>query len=366
MQEVTSPNNLRDGMEDPSEAALDSYLNLASAPHESFEQTSIDDACKRSKDFHEKNQIIADILRRAILKDHYTFPGEEINAALKRFDSGAGLNKRFGNFQKQANNGSTRDLSLKVADKYENLSYVENHPPEFPLGTNTSEDPKFDEYIEIHKDEIVCGFNGYMPPHLRKYWVQRNRLFSRYDEGILMDEEGWFSVTPELVARQIAKRMACDVIIDAFCGIGGNAIQFANTCKHVIAIDNNATRLAFAKHNAKVYGVGHKIEFILGDFFELASSLKADAIFLSPPWGGPAYNKVPVFDIHTMMPFSGMKLFKLCSAITPNIGFFLPRNTDYNQLACLATPIAKCEIEEAYSASKFIAITAYFGKIASS
>jgi len=25
-------------------------------------------------------------------------------------------------------------------------------------------------------------------------------LFSRYDEGVLMDREGWFSVTPEVLA----------------------------------------------------------------------------------------------------------------------------------------------------------------------
>ncbi|KAJ9049887.1 putative diacylglycerol O-acyltransferase tgs1, variant 2 [Entomophthora muscae] len=232
-------------------------------------------------------------------------------------------------------------------------------------GSDMLEITQYDEDIESHKDKIVCGLRKTLPPYLLKYWHNRYNLFSRYNEGCLIDEEGWFSVTPELVARQIATRMACDVIIDAFCGVGGNSIQFAHTCKKVIAIDNNPTRLAFAKHNAKVYGVGHKIDFILGDFFETIPSLKADAIFLSPPWGGPAYNTVPTFDIHTMMPFSGVRLFKLCASITPNIGYFLPRNTDYNQLACLATPIGNCEVEEAYSSHKFIAITAYYGKIVS-
>lgn len=41
--------------------------------------------------------------------------------------------------------------------------------------------------------------------------------------------ESWFSVTPERIAEHIAKRCqhAGDVVIDAFCGAGGNAIQFA-------------------------------------------------------------------------------------------------------------------------------------------
>jgi hypothetical protein len=63
-------------------------------------------------------------------------------------------------------------------------------------------------------------------------FAQRTRYFSRYDEGCLLDEEGWYSVTPEAVATQIAERCRCDVILDAFCGVGGNAIAFARTCQH--------------------------------------------------------------------------------------------------------------------------------------
>lgn len=47
-----------------------------------------------------------------------------------------------------------------------------------------------------------------------------------------------------------------------------------------------------ARHNAAIYGVADRIEFIVGDFLTLADSLKADIIFLSPPWGGPQYLKV--------------------------------------------------------------------------
>jgi trimethylguanosine synthase len=62
-------------------------------------------------------------------------------------------------------------------------------------------------------------------------FAQRTRYFSRYDEGCLFDEEGWYSVTPEAIAVQIAERCRCDVVLDAFCGIGGNAIAFARTCE---------------------------------------------------------------------------------------------------------------------------------------
>lgn len=57
-------------------------------------------------------------------------------------------------------------------------------------------------------------------------------MFSQYSKppGCLLDDEGWFSVTPELIANQIAERCRCDTILDAFCGVGGNAIAFAQTC----------------------------------------------------------------------------------------------------------------------------------------
>lgn len=47
-----------------------------------------------------------------------------------------------------------------------------------------------------------------------------------------------------------------------------------------------------AKHNASVYGVSDRIEFIVGDYLQMCERLKADVVFLSPPWGGPEYMKV--------------------------------------------------------------------------
>jgi trimethylguanosine synthase len=60
-----------------------------------------------------------------------------------------------------------------------------------------------------------------------KYWCQRYLLFSRFDKGVKMDEEGWFSVTPESIARHHASRCGSGIIVDCFTGVGGNAIQFA-------------------------------------------------------------------------------------------------------------------------------------------
>ena len=42
----------------------------------------------------------------------------------------------------------------------------------------------------------------------------------------MMDEQSWYSVTPEKIAEHIAKRVKNKVVLDAFCCVGGNLIQF--------------------------------------------------------------------------------------------------------------------------------------------
>ncbi|XP_043080647.1 trimethylguanosine synthase isoform X3 [Puntigrus tetrazona] len=204
-------------------------------------------------------------------------------------------------------------------------------------------------------------------PELAKYWAQRYRLFSRFDEGIKLDYEGWFSVTPEKIAEHIALRVqdsfSTELIIDAFCGVGGNAIQFALIGKRVIAIDIDPVRLALAQHNAEVYGVAHQIEFVQGDFLQLAPRLRGDMVFLSPPWGGPEYLSADVFNIQTMMTLDGFEIFSLSKMISDNIVYFLPRNADMEQIASLAGPGGKVEVEQNFLNNKLKTITAYFGNL---
>jgi len=72
--------------------------------------------------------------------------------------------------------------------------------------------------------------SNYFLKEMMKYWFQRFRYFTKLDEGILLDREAWFSVTPEMLAQHVADRLVrirdC-IILDAFAGSGGNSIQFA-------------------------------------------------------------------------------------------------------------------------------------------
>ncbi|KAG2390360.1 uncharacterized protein HKW66_Vig0222340 [Vigna angularis] len=199
---------------------------------------------------------------------------------------------------------------------------------------------------------------------IAKYWCQRYTLFSRFDDGVKMDEEGWFSVTPEAIAQHQAIRCASAMIIDCFTGVGGNSIQFARRCGHVIGIDIDSLKIDYARHNAAIYGVVDQIDFIVGDFFLLAPKLKADTVFLSPPWGGPDYLKATTYDMKTMLrPHDGHTLFSAAKEIASRIVMFLPRNINFNQLAELSlssSPPWSLEVEKVYLNNKLKAITAYF------
>lgn len=177
----------------------------------------------------------------------------------------------------------------------------------------------------------------------------------------------------------------------------------------MIAIDTSPTRLALARHNAVIYGVDDRIEFILGDYISFARAYmslptqkrKIDVVFLSPPWGGPEYlsgsplavendNEVdsavdkrserhPDFTLAQIKPVHGAELFKLSRKITRNVAYFLPRNTNLNEISSLLKDAGSVEdeqadgegkniestetieVEEEWMGPKLKALTCYFG-----
>ena len=155
--------------------------------------------------------------------------------------------------------------------------------------------------------------------------------------------------------------------MDGFCGVGGNAIQFAFSCERVIAIDIDPHKIEQARHNAAVYGVQDRIEFIVGDFFTVLPRLKPDVVFLSPPWGGPEYLGQEVFDLKECGGcVDGYRVFQTAKLVTDNIAYFVPRNTNVNQLSSLGGRGERVEVEQNILTRKFKTLTAYYGDLANS
>jgi len=160
----------------------------------------------------------------------------------------------------------------------------------------------------------------------------------------------------------------------------------------VIALDTSPTRLALARHNAEIYGVADRIEFIQADYLSFirmqslqTNPRKIDVIFLSPPWGGIAYisgqtgpnatpstetpqpldeeDKHPEYHLSSIQPIHGAELFKLSRQVTPNIAYFLPRNTNLAEIGALAGE-EMVEVEEEWTGTKLKALTCYYGGLA--
>ncbi len=125
-------------------------------------------------------------------------------------------------------------------------------------------------------------------------------LFSKFDEGVALTRELWYSVTPEdvamyvlyiniqyisysftfyLLSRNIAEFVKeclpkAKIVVDGFSGGGGNSIQFAKYFNRVVAIDNNPSAVECLQINASVYQVQKKIDFILDDFDKASKKCK--------------------------------------------------------------------------------------------
>lgn len=185
------------------------------------------------------------------------------------------------------------------------------------------------------------------------------------------------------------------IIVDAFCGIGGNAIAFAlsGKFKRVYAIEKDAATLACAKHNAEVYGVQNSITWFLGDCFEILgvdetktqNSVGAlqevirqfGVIFASPPWGGsslhassfhplteilgPGYKAEDVFNLDLMQPYSLKHIYSSLSKVTKHLIMYLPRTSDLRQIAHCVGDGQKIQVVHYCTNGASRALCAYYG-----
>ncbi|KAL9191551.1 hypothetical protein ACHAXT_001257 [Thalassiosira profunda] len=178
-----------------------------------------------------------------------------------------------------------------------------------------------------------------------KYWAQRRRLFTRFDEGVRLDAEGWYSVTPEAVADHVASRFAdaaaqlvrCQanpdarggnrrrgqtkkpsqamVILDSFCGCGGNAIAFAklpaSTVSLVVCIDIDREKLRNAAHNASIYRIPpNRIVFVEANSVAVMERCYRDGqLIMDPPPRTPeALSAYPPREIYNDFTIGGIDL----------------------------------------------------------
>jgi trimethylguanosine synthase len=159
----------------------------------------------------------------------------------------------------------------------------------------------------------------------------RRELFTRFGEGVQLDEIGLIGVKPEAAALSCASRLPGRTALDAFAGVGGCAIALARTGKRVLSLDVDMGRLRMARHNAGVYGVAGRILFARADARSLVSAVRVDAIYLDPPWGGMQAAERPRFGLADFRP-SAEQLLPAALAAAPSVVLAVPPNFDLSEL----------------------------------
>lgn len=204
----------------------------------------------------------------------------------------------------------------------------------------------------------------------QNYLSKRHLLFSRFDEGIQLTPEMWYSVCAECFAHTIAKVLSNHIqrrgyVLDLFGGAGGQAIGFALEGHSVHSIEYSEQHCALIHNNARVYGVSHLVFPVCCDVFTQAlrfctsgaTPQKYDCVVLSPPWGGPGYWRNGDLDFCKLRinKYKGSQLVSLMcrlvdSGISKRFILHLPRNTTtrsiYSVGARVARHISRVAIQE--------------------
>ena len=177
-------------------------------------------------------------------------------------------------------------------------------------------------------------------------------------------------MTPEIIAEYTAKLAKGCTVIDGFCGSGGNVIQFSKFCKTVFAIDIDPKKIDICKNNCKIYNCDDNIYFIKCDFLKIENyttvKVKADYIFLSPPWGGVSYKNSDIYSIKASMTPDINEIVKVSLRISKYIMFYVPRTLMLEELFGIVSDIKKnnnifFDIHILKSANKIKALLIIFG-----
>jgi THUMP domain-like/RNA cap guanine-N2 methyltransferase len=135
--------------------------------------------------------------------------------------------------------------------------------------------------------ELAQALRGRYPPDLVAAALTQQELrvaalakFSRAEE-MLFTRAGLEQASSETTSAHAAARYPADgPVADLCCGIGGNSISLASRCP-VLAVDLDPVSLAFARHNAGVYGVADRLAAVRADVRDLPLP-GVQALFIDP------------------------------------------------------------------------------------
>jgi len=98
-------------------------------------------------------------------------------------------------------------------------------------------------------------------------------------------------------------------------------------------MDVDADKIKLAKFNATLYGVRHKIKFVVGDFFATGVTMKADIVVATPPWGRGFWTK-NVFPLSDVCGSHGgaENIMRIAKTIAPRVLMRFPTNASIDDV----------------------------------
>jgi HemK-related putative methylase len=117
-----------------------------------------------------------------------------------------------------------------------------------------------------------------------KIWVYNNYVFLT-DESASNRKDSVFPLCYEntYLSKNLDVKQG-DLVLDLCTGCGILGISASQKAEYVLGTDINQRCIEFAKFNAKLNGVDHKVDFYCGDLFEPVKGLKFDLIVTNPPF----------------------------------------------------------------------------------
>ncbi|CAK80457.1 unnamed protein product (macronuclear) [Paramecium tetraurelia] len=202
--------------------------------------------------------------------------------------------------------------------------------------------------LKITKKNFPCqlhpGISIDIPKQIQKFYRKRFFLFKKFNEGIQLDEESWYSVIPEEMSIHIANKLKASSpdsdVIDGFCGSGGLAIQLAKCFKTVICIDIDPMQNTIFINSARSITLPIICKCMNPqqpqsqmNFLEYTHTNQDFILIMCPPWGGLNYSHQP-YDLNSMKP-SLQDLLTKGLQMTTKIVLQLPKNIDIQQLGSI-------------------------------
>lgn len=175
-----------------------------------------------------------------------------------------------------------------------------------------------------------------------------------FEKKMSSDKDGLRFATPEPVAKYRAARLACGVIADISCGIGGQTIYFAQRCKHVYAVEIDPLKLEYAKQNCAKHGLSN-VTFICGDALDPAVTAQiqnVDIVF-SDPYRPPEEETRQAASLRPAIP----AVMEAYAGKTQNFAFEAPPQMPPERIDF------DCEKEYISLNGQLNRLTLYFGKI---